>query len=542
MTSIPLLVSDGLNLHVSKNISPTEPCGATPENACKTIADAVRVAESATESNHTIIIHGAKEQQSCYEVNSTISLANNYHFTSSNGTRACIKAASLGISWAFKTVASVTFKLAKVDFRGIGILIGINRADKCSRNSSLLNVEISDVTISERWWHIIHSSGSLKTFVDVACAVVRINDINIVNQGDFDTKYIPSATPDDLFRFKDTRGEINNLIIKDSLVRGVLFIRNSALVINNVHFVNSTIHDEILKMKDSWASTYVDESHLKVNGLHFRNSNIHKVLTASEGVLPSEKTNVHIENLSSIGNNTVNILVTPLTGTLTLKDVIFNGTIYQNCYNCLSALIYTRSSSSITLKNVLFENVRPNTDTYINYRGIIEAHGDIVLNNVTIRKSKYFVGIKASYSANITARDVYMVGNIGYGHLSLSDNTNVTMSNIYIDNAEYRDNYFEWNSVYLDCSRERMRIKNFNVKLRSGHKACVHFYDDCSQKFQDFANVSCPDQYRPVSKRTGSVFFNECTTCAKKEVNASIKGTTSSIYVTVVTFCEVHGP
>ena len=518
---------------MSKNIIPTEPCGATPKNACKTIADAVRVAESSSDANHTITLHGDKEgqleQQSCHVVSSTISLSNNYYFTSYNGTRACITTTGSVIP-AFKIATSVTFKLTKVNFKGISILIGISEKKDCSPNSSFSNVEISDVTVRDTWF--VHPiKWYIRSLVDLACAVAQINNVKFVNLGDSHTKYTQTYY---LFRFKDTQGVVKNLILENSIISGVLFIWSSSIVIDNVHFVNSTVHKDILQVP-----VVALKTDLRVSGMHFRNSNIHKVLSVY--ARKWKKINVHIENLSSIGNNTVDILVNHyLSGIITFKDVIFNGTAYDE------AFIRGSEKSSISLENVLFEKIHPKIDDPLNYRNIIETYGDIVLNNVTIRKSEYLVGIKLGGGfvgglANITARDVYMVGNIGYGHLSLSRFSVATMSNIYIDNTEYRDRVsYEWNSVGIGCSSESIRIKNFDLRLRSGHQACLVIgYNDCAQKFQDLANVTCPDKYHPVSMRKGFVYKYECTTCKKMEVNASTKATESSVYLTVLTFISL---
>ena len=638
-----------MDLHVSQNVTPTDPCGATLANACRNIADAVKVAELSSEVDHIIFLHGKnesqkeakKEPESCFGVNGTISLSNNYHFKSFNGTRACITSEITTTQHAFKVNSSRSFEAEKLDFKDIGVLSKVDHAGTVIVNScvveckvtiimveSLESIIIKDsffnisrfpstyvftVQVKKKLEHLLLENSviwgnfleanrkqmkSLRmlkfelygawiaanpivcksdctvvikdgkvgncsdcafvkvwgnddrglcpnksdfsrlemrditisntvradTFIDLACTVFQMSNIQVSNNVDKMSSFTSY-----FFYFTDVQGTINHLDLEKSVLRDVMYVWNSKVDINNCRSINLDVTKHFLYM---WRS-----NDIKFHELHFTNSSITTMIEIWGNT--TKNTNVLLQKMTSIGNNKVGFLAWILgDGGLNIKDSILNGTKYIT--DVYSGLIKA-DESSINLENVLFENVTPDSDTPSEYRHIIQAHGDVVLNNVTLTGCKYDTGVYL-IGANVTAHDLKIVNNIGKDHLTIDEDAGrranptyqAIMSNVYIANTEYLTTRNQvWNSVLLGYRPERMQMNNVSVKLRSGHWGCLVVHDNNTQKFEDFADVSCPVQFHPVSRKKATSFNNfTCTTCEKVGTNGSRESTRNNIYMT----------
>jgi len=170
------------------------------------------------------------------------------------------------------------------------------------------------------------------------------------------------------------------------------------------------------------------------------------------------------------------------------------------------------------------------------------------MDNVTIRGCKYDTGVYL-VGANVTAHNLKIVNNIGYDHLLVDENAargansiyQATMSDVYIENTEYLYGKTQfWNSVLLGYKPERMQMNNVNVKFSAGHWGCLVVHGNNTQKFQDFVDVSCPAEFRPVSMKKATTNHNfTCTTCDRVGATGSNEGIKNNIYMTFFTLLLV---
>ena len=351
------LDSSSLVLHVSKTATPTAPCGASPSAACKSIADAVKVAEASAEYNHTIIVHGENLSKVTYEVNTTIALSDNYHFTSSDGTRVVITSNNVTTIHAFRVLTASTVRFEGMDFKGIGVLSkddqsgGTIMVKNCNIECDVTAISVKSlesIVIEGCFFNIKKPAPPRNIFAFAVRITKELKHLSLntsVIWGNFLSASRIAIVSMDILNFE--------LYGSWSQTYGIKCTKNCTVKIKNGIFGNCT-GCTLMKIRETFDA---DDCSGK-SAIFIENVTISHIKSRSLSVVEMECTQFQMDNVHVKNNNYEGATMTPYFFNIRMSEGNMNGVSFEK--NTISNAIYF-SESDVTMTNLRSVNSNEHT-------------------------------------------------------------------------------------------------------------------------------------------------------------------------------------